>query len=243
VEAYARALLAETAEIAQMGFPPAPYDRRPREEFQRALLAGACQALKRGEQVAAVRQVPDGTWETVEVRIPPTCPREPEHAGTVSGRRPVLRLVADGHQSPVAHAAATATATATAGNLDPLHRFTDHGLSDDQLISANLNYLAYWSGENATTWNADSAMTRPAASTWNGTLLLKTLLRGIVHAPYRDLCAHTLWALLLLRRPQLTSPQQLTAIKTAVSHALQARALTPSARQRLEQVSHFARSA
>jgi hypothetical protein len=132
---------------------------------------------------------------------------------------------------------------ATAGNLDPLHRFIDQGLTDDHLISANLNYWAYWSGESPTPWNADSAMTRPAAGTWDGTLLLRTLLRGIVHAPYRDLCAHTLWALLLLRRPHLTSPQHLPAIKTAVSQALQAGAVMPSARQRLEQVSYLTRTA
>lgn len=101
VEACARALLAETAEIAQMGFPPAPYDRQPREEFQRALLAGACQALRQGEQVAAVRQGHDGTWEAVEVRIPPLYPREPS---TAPARRPALRLVADGHQPPVSRA-------------------------------------------------------------------------------------------------------------------------------------------
>jgi hypothetical protein len=86
-------------------------------------------------------------------------------------------------------------------------------------------------------------MTRPAASAWDGTLLLRTLLRGIVHAPYRDLCAHTLWALLLLRRLQLTSLQQLPAIKSAVSQALQAGARAPSARQRLEQVSYLTRNA
>lgn len=85
-------------------------------------------------------------------------------------------------------------------------------------------------------------MTRAAADTWDGTLLLRTLLRGIVHAPYRDLCAHTLWALLLLRRPQLTSPQQLPAIKSAVCQALQAAALAPSARQRLEQFSYLTRN-
>jgi hypothetical protein len=141
-----------------------------------------------------------------------------------------------------AAARSAAHVAATAGDLDPLHRFMDQGLSSDRLISANLNYWAYWSGEALATWNADSAMTRPAAGTWDGTLLLGTLLRGIVHAPYRDLCAHTLWALLLLRRPQLTSPQQLPAIRSAVSQALQARALAPSARQRLEQVSYLARS-
>lgn len=111
------------------------------------------------------------------------------------------------------------------------------------MISANLNYWAYWVGESSATWNTDSAMTRPAASTWDGTSLLETLLRGIVHAPYRDLCAHTLWALLLLRRPQLTSPRRLPAIKAAVSHALQTGALSSSARQRLEQVSYLTTSA
>jgi hypothetical protein len=140
-------------------------------------------------------------------------------------------------------ARSAAHVAATAGNLDPLHRFIDQGLTDDRLISANLNYWAYWAGETTALWNADSAMTRPTAGTWDGTLLLGTLLRGIVHAPYRDLCAHTLWALLLLRRPQLTSPRQLPAIKSAVSQALQAGALAPSARQRLEQVSYLTRSA
>jgi hypothetical protein len=100
-EAYARALLAEAEEISCMTFLPAPYTHRPREEFQRALLTGACQALRRGEQVAAVRQVPGGTWEVTDVRIPPVCPREQDRAATAPARRPALRLVGDGHQPPV----------------------------------------------------------------------------------------------------------------------------------------------
>jgi hypothetical protein len=72
------------------------------------------------------------------------------------------------------------------------------------VVSANLNYWAYWAGEGPATWHADSAMTRPAAGTWDDTLLLATPLRGIVHAPYRDLRAHTLWALLLC--DDLSSP-------------------------------------
>ena len=142
-----------------------------------------------------------------------------------------------------AAARSAAHVAATTDDLDPLHRFIDQGLSDDRLISANLNYWAYWAGESRATWNADSVMTSPAARTWDGTLLLRTLLRGIVHAPYRDLCAHTLWALLLLRRPQLTSHQQLPAIKSAVVHALQTGTLESSARQRLEQVNYLIRSA
>jgi hypothetical protein len=99
LEACARALLAEAGEISRMAFPPAPYNHRPREEFQRALLTGAYQALRRGEQVAAVRQDPDGIWEVSDVRIPPVYPREQDCAGTA--RRPALRLVGDGHQPPV----------------------------------------------------------------------------------------------------------------------------------------------
>jgi hypothetical protein len=103
-EAYARALLAEAEEISCMAFLPAPYTHRPREEFQRALLAGACEALRRGEQVAAVREGLGGTWEAVEVRLPPACPREQDRAGIAPARRPALRLVGDGQQPPVAGA-------------------------------------------------------------------------------------------------------------------------------------------
>lgn len=101
VEACARALLAEADEIAAMGFPPAPYDRRPREEFQRALLAETREALRRGEQVAAVCQAPDGAWEVSDVRIPPVYPCGQDRAGTAAARRPALRLVQDGQQPPV----------------------------------------------------------------------------------------------------------------------------------------------
>jgi hypothetical protein len=100
VEACARALLTEAVEVSWMGFPPAPYDRRPREEFQRALLTGACQALRRGEQVAALRQDPGGTWEAVDVRIPPVCPRE-QDASAAPARRPALRLVGDGTRQAI----------------------------------------------------------------------------------------------------------------------------------------------
>jgi hypothetical protein len=94
-EACARALLAEAEEISGMTFLPAPCSRRPREEFQRALLAGACRALRRGGQAAAVSQAVDGTWEVADVRMPPACPREPDHVSAEPGRRPALRLVGD----------------------------------------------------------------------------------------------------------------------------------------------------
>lgn len=139
-------------------------------------------------------------------------------------------------------ARSAAHAAAAAGNLDPMHRFIDRGLTDDQLISANLNYWAYWAGEYPAPWNSDSAMTRPGDDAWSGTRLLGTLLRGIVHAPYRDLCALSLWALLLRRRHLAASPQRRTQIESAVSQALQAGGLAPSARQCLEQVNYLVRS-
>jgi hypothetical protein len=97
VEACARALLAEAGEISWMAFPPAPYDCRPREEFQRALLTRAYKALKRGEQVAAVHQAPGGTWEVSDVRIPPVYPGEQDRAAPA--RRPTLRLVGDARRA------------------------------------------------------------------------------------------------------------------------------------------------
>jgi DNA-binding XRE family transcriptional regulator len=141
---------------------------------------------------------------------------------------------------PLARSAAHAAAAA--GDLDPLHRFIDQGLSDDRLISANLNYWAYWAGEYPAPWNGDSAMTQPGDDIWGGTRLLGSLLRGIVHAPYRDLCAHALWALLLRHRQLAASPPRQSQIKSAVSQALQAGGLAPSARQRLEQVDYLVRS-
>ena len=139
---------------------------------------------------------------------------------------------------PVARSAAFTAAQA--GNLDPLHRFIDIGLSDDRLINANLNYWAYWAGEYSTPWNGDSAMT--GDGDWTGTRLLGTLLRGIVHAPYRDICAHSLWALLLFQRQLAVSPQRQPQIRSAISQALDTGSLADSARQRLEQVDYLVRS-
>lgn len=126
------------------------------------------------------------------------------------------------------------------GNLDPIHRFIEQGLSDDRLVRANLNYWAYYSGEYSSPWNGDSAMTED--SDWTGTRLLGTLLRGIVHAPYRDICAHSLWALLLSHRQLAGSPQWQLRISEAVTQALDTGLLADSARQRLDQVNYLVRS-
>ena len=86
-------------------------------------------------------------------------------------------------------------------------------------------------------------MTQAGDDVWSGTRLLGTLLRGVVHAPYRGLCAHALWALLLRKRQLTASPQRRAQIQSAVSQALQAGGLAPFARQWLEQVDYLVRSA
>jgi transcriptional regulator with XRE-family HTH domain len=141
---------------------------------------------------------------------------------------------------PVARSAAFAAAQA--GDLDPIHRFIDQGLSTDRLVSANLNYWAYWVGEYSAPWNGDSAMTGTGDEEWIGTRLLGTLLDGIVNAPYRDMSAHSLWALLLFQRQLAASPRWQPQIRVAVTRALDAGILADSARQRLEQVDYLVRS-
>lgn len=141
---------------------------------------------------------------------------------------------------PVARSAAVSAAQA--GNLDPLHRFTSQALAGDQLIAANLRYWAYWAGEYPAPWSGDSAMADGDQDDWTGTRLLATLLQGLASAPYRDLCAHSLWALLLCRRHLASSPQWQPRIQAAAARALEDGALERSARQRVEQISYLVRT-
>ena len=120
-EEYARALLAEVEEIASMTFLPAPF--RYREEFERALITGACEALKRGDQVAAIHANPNGTFEVSDIRVPPIRPRKqgsaarPEAtADTAPARRPALRLVKDEHHPPVPEACTRGPETSSPGS-------------------------------------------------------------------------------------------------------------------------------
>lgn len=136
---------------------------------------------------------------------------------------------------PVARSAAVTAAVA--GNLDPLRRFLAEGLADDATIAANLNYWAYWAGELPETWSADGLMLEPAG--WPGERLLETLLDGIDGAPYADLAAHTLWALLRARRQLAAAPAWRSRIAATVRRALDAGQLADSARVLLEQINYM----
>ncbi|MGE0170940.1 helix-turn-helix domain-containing protein [Nocardioides sp.] len=135
-----------------------------------------------------------------------------------------------------------AVTAAHAGDLDALRRFIGQGLDDEAAIAANLNYWAYWVGEHHVLWTRDADMIQPSQD-WSGDRLLDSLVEGIVHAPYRELCAHALWALLRSRRHLMARPAAAQRIAQAVDLALNAVELDDAARRRLEQVWYLTESA
>lgn len=136
---------------------------------------------------------------------------------------------------PVARSAAVAASHR--GELDPLARFIQEGLSNDAQIAANLNYWAYWVGEHSSTWDADNTMT--TSTGWSGEKLLASLTDGIQSAPYRNLSAHTLWALLRTRRHLAVPPRSRHRIARAVERAMDDGQLDEQARERLNQVRYL----
>lgn len=135
-----------------------------------------------------------------------------------------------------------AVSAAATGDLDPLDRFVREGLSTDQDIAANLNYWAYWVGEISTRWSSDADMLEPD-QTWGGGALLASLLDGLEHAPYRELCAHALWALLRHRRSLIDNPTTRTRVTAVIDTVTSTEnALSPDAKRRLDQITYLAGS-
>ncbi|WP_223199562.1 helix-turn-helix domain-containing protein [Solihabitans fulvus] len=130
----------------------------------------------------------------------------------------------------------TAVTAAGTGDLEPLQHFIQEGLSSEQGVLANLSYWAYWVGELPERWSADSAMINGNGFAWSGERLFESLLDGVVTAPYRDLCAHTLWALLRCRRQLASHPARRARLLAAAHHALDGGQLTKQARHKLDEV-------
>lgn len=135
-----------------------------------------------------------------------------------------------------------AVSGAHSGDLDPLRQFIEQGLNEDDAIEANLNYWAYWVGEHTAPWTEDADMIRPADD-WSGERLLDSLVEGVVHAPYRELCVHALWALLRRRSHLMQRRPAAAGIAAAAELALSSTELDADARRRLEQVRYLAESA
>ncbi|MGY5210010.1 helix-turn-helix domain-containing protein [Nocardia gipuzkoensis] len=136
-------------------------------------------------------------------------------------------------------ARSAAVRAASTGDPEPLHRFVTEGLADPETELANLRYWSYWVGEFPGPWASDAEMARAASDAWSGELLLPSLLAGVIDAPYRELCAHSLWALARSRRMLVTQPRWASAISSTVDKATADDSLSRQARQRLEQV-HYA---
>lgn len=129
-----------------------------------------------------------------------------------------------------------AISAASNGNPEPLQRFIEHGLSTDRAISANLAYWAYWVGEVPQPWSSDADMltdTQP----WSGELLLSSLLDGLENAPYRDLCADALHALMRHRRGLRTSMNS-QRIRHAIDRATSTSEFRRRSVRKLEQLSY-----
>ncbi len=135
-----------------------------------------------------------------------------------------------------------AVSSAQGGDPEPLRQFIERGLADDATMSANLTYWAYWVGEHAAPWTQDAEMIDPSQD-WAGDRLLDSLVQGVARAPYRELCIHSLWALLRRRGRLLRRPAAAERVRKAAELALDTGTLEIGARQRLEQVRYLAESA
>lgn len=137
-----------------------------------------------------------------------------------------------------------AVAEAIRGNPEPLAHFIDEGLASDQGAAANLTYWAYWTGELRTAWTSDSQMISTDLHSWSGDRLLDSLLDSLVDSPYRDLCAHSVWALVQAKPHLIISAARRNRLLGVLDKVLSAsNALSTTARERLGQVAFFARSA
>lgn len=215
-------------------------------------------------QTKARLHVPTGVRDAVAVSLCATADRDLHSERGAMMRRQVKFLVADlpaarawvndqvaadvratpdlRSWSPQwAVARSQAVSAAHAGDLDPIRRFVDVGLSEEAAIAANLNYWAYWVGEHAAFWTEDADMIHAPAQ-WSGELLLLSLLDGIVEAPYRELCVHALWALLRQRGHLLKQTGAPGRASAAARQALDSTGLEESSRRRLEQVLYLAES-
>lgn len=132
-----------------------------------------------------------------------------------------------------------AVARAYHGDPEQLRHFIRTQLADDRQEAANLNYWAYWCGEEPRPAVSDQFMAIGDLGTWRGTGLLRHLASGLNPAtPYVELTIHSVWAL-LSRRPWLLDddPQLTTELSLRIGQLLDASmSLGDQARRELEQL-------
>jgi hypothetical protein len=117
----------------------------------------------------------------------------------------------DGWSSAWPTARSLAASMTRHGDRTLLLDFIDRGLNDERSQTANLNYWAYWVGEQHTTERDDSFMPADLGS-WRGDRLLHHLVDRLDgELGYVDLNVHTTWALLAARPRLLDGDPRTTA--------------------------------
>ncbi len=118
-----------------------------------------------------------------------------------------------------------------------MHRFAAEGLASDRGMEANLRYWAYWVGEIQPCWSADADMLTPQPYT--GEHLVESLIASLAEAPYRELCAHSLWALLRLRPRLGDDPDRAARLSGMIETVTDTPGtLTTTALRRLDQIAY-----
>ncbi|WP_125774322.1 helix-turn-helix domain-containing protein [Antribacter gilvus] len=85
------------------------------------------------------------------------------------------------------------------GDLDPVRRFIGTDFTDQQQVTANLVYWAYWLGEIPDAYSSDGDMLAGGEVVWTGHRVLEHLLNHLKEPMGADLNAHSLWALVQAR--------------------------------------------
>lgn len=85
------------------------------------------------------------------------------------------------------------------GDLDPVRRFIETDFTEQQQVTANLIYWAYWLDEIPDAYSSDGDMFAAGEAVWTGHRVLEHLLNHLGDPRHADLNVHSVWSLVLAR--------------------------------------------